>query len=125
MESHYFRDVEGVLRFLITGNPARQKSINFFEPDSRGSGQDLDHVWQLLQAITYKQLKSLDELRRVAFIRYYLTGDRVSVDEIAHDLGRTKRDVRRWLNEGITDLERIYQARGILPASESFQFSAQ
>lgn len=120
MQSFPFVTTEDVVRYLAANNPARQKSINFFEPERGGRGNSPD-CWEPALAATSSFLSTFDERRTALFWRYYFGDPRPSIYEIAAEYQVSTQTVRNWLNKVLSELERLYQERGLLPSKRHDQ----
>ena len=109
MERYPFESIYQALKFYLSHNPARQKFVNILEPETLEGKSNTDKnkdEWLYLGI-----LFAIERIRRYvpehqydAFADFHLRN--LSKDDIAIDVGRSKRTISRWIYKSETDFAR-------------------
>lgn len=127
-----FRSVGHVIGWYISHNPARQRFVNFFEPD-RGSkpqhadfslyeGEDGSPVdqWARIGWTLHTTLKHFTRTERRAFWlrygQYEKRDERSSIQDIAKTLGERPKAVARMIDRVHDALDQRFAAAELIPA---------
>jgi len=146
LHSFPFRSIYKAMEILEHGNPARQKSLNLFEPERGGkpansqfSGAHPADVYaSVLAGFKQVEMNMQNPIARVAALMYWrgarkieqdvregrtytkerMVIQRFNVTEIAEHLHIGKRTIYRWLDQFHDDLEREFRRRDLIPPAE-------
>lgn len=119
-----FRDFYDVMSFINRCNPARQKSINLIELETRAAPEDSSSLWALsVNTINYA-IKAFPRYKASVFkLRYYAPFSLdasfcLSIEDIADKCMVAERTVHRWLAEMREECERLLMDRRLIPEKD-------
>lgn len=115
-----FEDLGQVIAFIRFHNPARYKRIDISERDSIGNSHP-ERDWTPLAAKIFRELQTYRNhsfrcrTQVECFKRYYLQTPPDRLEEIAKDVSKSTRTVRRYLNDVWDFLEGQMQRAEVIP----------
>ena len=117
MEEYPFRCVRTLITYCVECNPARAKSVDLHSQDHKAGRPDADIHWVVAyQAILAGLYGAPLVVKAALFMRHLGKPDeRLHISEIAKKLGRSERQIRRWINQSLDDIERAAVARDLIP----------
>lgn len=134
--NYRFDSVSQVLSFLQFHNPARQKSINLLERESYSqpeyfsvevSGkngeteiiEDSAALWCVIHLLVQSTFKLMGAPNSVEVKAFYLwrlhPSRRPALDDLAAELGKSERTVKRYIRQVREELDFSFQKAGLLP----------
>lgn len=115
--SYKFNTLEQALNWWNSHNPARQKSINLLEDESRARSEDSSAEWATMCTLIYRAIGIFAHGQQKAF-RYRYLGDRdkqLNAQDIASLLMVSTRTVKRWTYTVFDEVERVFIAADVIP----------
>lgn len=109
MERYPFESIYQALKFFLSHNPARQKFVNVLEPETLAgkstSDKNQNECIYICVLFALERIKKyIPEHEYDAFEDFHLRN--LSKDDIAFDVGRSKRTVARWIYKAETKFAR-------------------
>ena len=125
--------VNAALSFYLNNNPARAKSVNFFEQEKREWKHPVSkaELWNVIAYTIANTLIHYNDMKRKAFklcelgrweeIEERLNKKRkervrVHPSDVASEVGKCERTVRRWVRTIKDDLEKSLIDKGVIHA---------
>jgi hypothetical protein len=122
-DSPPFRDVYQALAFYNHHNPARLKSINVLERETKGSNSNVDSIelWSVVCVIIWRVLRPIHgSIACEGFKRWYMVSreDRAanaaSKEDLARELNVSLRTLNRHINKALLKFEKELRHEGLI-----------
>lgn len=114
---YLFKNINHLIGWYSSHNPARQKNINLKEHETGGSPEDSTEKWAKVCALIYSTLELYPTGWRAAFNLYHKREGPLGPRDIAPLLRVNHRTVRRYLDEITEEIERRAMVLGWIPQS--------